>query len=307
MVDVQLVKIPPKKAKPTGGNLIREKRQQSIEASNLGLFADAAVAEHTANTLTLRFQEGAKKSNELRILGGTSRMIESLEVKISNAIVRASYGLTLIERRLLAMAIARLGEVREKIDYNDCPVIIITAQEWARTCNVANDTAYIQMSTAADRLYERSISIKTEDSRGRLQETKLRWTPLVQYRPGQASVAMQFSPAIMPYIAKLESEFTHFKLSSVLKLKSIYAMQLLQTCAQWQIKTSTPPISVENLLDAMEATPAQRASFSKFNQKVLGPAMEEVFNQLGIEIKMEYIKKGHTIVAVILHFPRNVF
>jgi hypothetical protein len=291
-----------KTAKPAGMNLVRERRERARDAEDAGRFEHASQLKDGASWLAHMFKHGAKEAWLARADSGIARKIENLEVRISNDLIRACYNLTLIERRLLAMSIARLSEMR-----GPASVVTVTAEEWSRACFVEKETAYKQLRDASNKLFERTISFERKIEAGKRVHEKLRWVSYIKYNDGNASATVEFSQKILPLIHGLASEFTHFKLRQVLRLQQVASWQLYQVCAQWKIKLKTPPIRLDILHTALEASPAARASFKRFRYEVLSPAIDEIRARLRIPVEAEFIKENRRVVAVVLHFPRNVF
>jgi len=78
-------------------------------------------------------------------------------VTMSNALIRAGHGLSLSEKRIVALAIAKMdskGRLRTAPDISR-----IYAHEYAEAFEVAPNTAYEALQDAAKQLFKRQISV----------------------------------------------------------------------------------------------------------------------------------------------------
>jgi plasmid replication initiation protein len=73
-----------------------------------------------------------------------------------NSIVQAAYKLTLIEQRLILLAISKVNAY-ELLSEND--VFLITASEYSAMFNMSEDAAFREMKKAIQRLFLASIKV----------------------------------------------------------------------------------------------------------------------------------------------------
>lgn len=73
-------------------------------------------------------------------------------VNMSNALIRAGQGLSLAEKRLMASAVAMLDSMRTPRP-GECPVVRISAADYAESFGLDIDTAYNQLQSGAEHLY----------------------------------------------------------------------------------------------------------------------------------------------------------
>ncbi|MGV8894770.1 MAG: replication initiation protein [Burkholderiaceae bacterium] len=285
-----------------GMNKVRALRASGKVLSGVpGLTTEAHKRYQSADNLAKSIQIGVKKADEVRIERGESKPVEKLEIRMANAIICANHGLTLIERRLVAMGIARLREQHYSYTQGaESPLLKIDAAEWSRACGVSKSTAYEQLRDACNRLSERWLTWGNNDEKNR---TNLQWVSSSEYQNGQGCAALKFSPDILPYLSDIPSEFTRYKLFTVLKLKRVTSWRILELCAQWSSQGKVI-LKLSVLHTALEAGPLAQASFKQFKNKMLVPALGEL-KEAGFEVKLKLFRESRTIVRVQFTFKRH--
>ena len=84
----------------------------------------------------------------------------------SNALVEASYKLTLQEQRFLLLCISRLKSGADAASSELQKNLIITAEEYFNSFpDMGRKNAEIQLQEAVDRLWDRSILLKDDEKR----------------------------------------------------------------------------------------------------------------------------------------------
>ena len=107
----------------------------------------------------------------------------------SNALVQASYKITLQEQRLLLCAISKVDS-RGNIEKE----VTITAKEFSELMCLPINAAYSEMITALDNLYERSVYIKISE----YEDGEFRWIESKSKKfKGQGKVCFSWSTPVM--------------------------------------------------------------------------------------------------------------
>ena len=210
----------------------------------------------------------------------------------SNHLIEASYRLTLNEQRLVLSSISRI-DPRHPIP----SAITITAKEFADTFSISENKAYEALEEAADRLFEREISIFND--RGEKMMRK-RWVEAVEYREGEGAVVLSFARHITPYLSKLNSRFTSYKLKYVSHLRSIYAIRLFEMLMQFK-NTGVMIIDIDAFRERLDL--GQKYSrFSNLKARVITPAIKELKTINGLDVTYEAMKEGRTITRLKFDF-----
>jgi plasmid replication initiation protein len=212
----------------------------------------------------------------------------------SNALIEASYKLTLQEQRFLLVCIGRFNpkdEIPEK-------TLTITAAEFYECFpDMGRENAERELSKAIDRLWDRSIIIRDEKKR-----EEFRWIQYrAQYLKGEAKVKITFSDAIIPYLSQLKGQFTRVIVKNVSSLSSAYSIRIYELLQQFR-STGDRMIAIDDFR-SMLGIDDKYQTFKSLNQLLLKPAINELNQKSNLSVAVDMVKQGRTVVA--LHFLFN--
>ena len=133
----------------------------------------------------------------------------------SNALVEASYKLTLQEQRFLLLCISRLNSGTDVASPELQKTMTITAAEYFDSFpDMGRKNAEVQLQEAIDRLWDRSIILKDDEKR-----EEFRWIQYrAQYARGEGKAQITFSDAVMPYLTQLKGQFTRVVIKNISNL-----------------------------------------------------------------------------------------
>ena len=150
----------------------------------------------------------------------------------SNRLVEASYRLTMVEQHIVLMAIIEGRETKTALTADTS--VEIRATDYAKTFDIPENQAYEQMIEAEQTLFNRYVILHDINPKtGKEDKIKTRWLSSVTYPKGGGSIYIQFAPKIIPYITRLETEFTVYRLERIAKMTSIYAIRIYEILIQW--------------------------------------------------------------------------
>ncbi|WP_061380773.1 replication initiation protein, partial [Salmonella enterica] len=160
----------------------------------------------------------------------------------SNALIEASYKLTLQEQRFLLVCISRLKSGEDAPSSDEQKTMTITAAEFHSAFpDMGRQNAETKLKEAIDRLWDRSVIIKNEEKR-----EEFRWVQYrAQYLKGEAKVEITFSDAIMPYLTQLKGQFTRVVVKNVSSLSSTYSIRIYELLQQFR-STGDRTIAIED-------------------------------------------------------------
>ena len=147
----------------------------------------------------------------------------------SNRLVEASYRLTLVEQQMILFAICRAREEQKGLSADDW--LTIDSKAFAAAFNTDPKNAYRQLNEAAGTLYDRSITMYDNICDPRRIET--RWISAKAKIDARGQVQIIFAPVVIPYLTRLEVEFTSYRLEKIGKLTSAYAVRLYELLVQY--------------------------------------------------------------------------
>ena len=217
------------------------------------------------------------------------------KVSMSNRLARSAQGLSLSEKRIVALALAsedsksisRLVEASTGRGWKTK----VKAIDYAAAFNVDTNTAYDQLKAAADRLFERHVTYEDKNSRGKARINKFRWVSLAQYTVGDGLIELNFTPEIAPHLLGLRSHFTSYKLKHAASFESVYAWRLFEVLQSWQ-STGLYACAIEDFWETMEAPPAYRKDFKALRVRVIEPAVASIKQHAGLKIDWQAFKSG---------------
>lgn len=215
-----------------------------------------------------------------------------LIVTKSNALIQASYRLTLNEQRLVLACISKL-DGRKPLPRDN--MFKITADDFSEIFNTSTKHAYEILSEATDTLYQRDI--KTSDGRSR---ERIRWVYHIKYFDGEGRVELGFSPTIAPYLSLLHKQFTSYNLKRIADLNSSYSIRMFEMLSQFE-ETGLLIITVDDLKERL-ALEGRYPRFYDFNRRVIQPAIKELKEKSGLVIECEQKKKGRMVVSLVFRF-----
>lgn len=209
----------------------------------------------------------------------------------SNALIEASYKLTLQEQRVLLMCIGKLNPQDEQPEKK----FQLTANEFFLAFpDMGKENAERHLQSAIDRLWDRSIIINWKD-----KKEEIRWIQgRAKYFTGEGKIELVFSDLIMPYLTQLKGQFTSIAVKNVSALKRTYSIRIYELLMQFK-KTGDRLISVDDFR-SMLGLEEKYSQFKRLNDDVIKPAIQELNEKSDLMILVDTVKKGRRVVA--LHF-----
>lgn len=237
----------------------------------------------------------------------TDKPIAERYVSMSNALTRSAQGLTLSEKRVVAMALAKTDSVpaRDAINaqFKNGWTVKLTAEEYIEVYGIDARTAYDQLKGAADKLLGRQVRTLQQTPRG-LKEIKTNWCGQCTYHHGEGWVEIAFTPQIAPHLLGLRSKFTSYKLKQASALRSIYAWRLFECLQSWGNKGIWSP-DIDKFNHAMDVPNSFLANFGMVRRNVLEPALKELREKDHMLIDLEIQKAGRKVTGLIFKFKQN--
>lgn len=222
------------------------------------------------------------------------KKLENALVVKSNRLIEASYRLDLAEQRMILMAIDNARQTGLGITADN--FLTIRADEYALMFNVDMNTAYDQLKSAAKTLFHRYVvlhDIHPESGKERVLDA--RWVSSVAYVEGSGLIQLQFGGVIVPYITRLEENFTSYKLKSVAQMTSAYAIRLYELLMQWE-KIGKREVELQGLKN-MLGVGGEYSALKDFKKYVLDLAVTQVNEFSDLEVRYENIKFGRRVVG----------
>lgn len=216
-----------------------------------------------------------------------------------NALIEASYRLSLNEHRLVLAAIVEGREADTLLSTRWCE---ITVDHFVRLFPDANHAqVYDHVREACDSLMRRQFSFSNIDDRtGKPCTDKFQWVEQARYIPGAATVRIRFTEGMIPYITRLEQKYTEYRLELIAPLTSQYAVRMYELMLQY-LNTSAQvrDFSLANLRHTMGVGPKEYSSIKDFKARVIDPAVKQINQYTDIRVNYENIKTGRTVTGLL--------
>ncbi|MES9904734.1 MAG: replication initiation protein [Sedimenticola sp.] len=227
--------------------------------------------------------------------GNTGRRTDRIVITKANALIEASYTLSLHEQRMILACAAQL-DGRKPIPKDN--IFTLTAEEYGARFDLEQSSLYRHMEEAANKLYERDI----REVRGSTQK-RTRWVYLAEYCKGEGKVRLGFSPEIAPYITLLHKRFTSYKLSEISGLTSTHSIRIYEMLMQYQ-STGVFNIAVDDLRERLMLE-SKYPRFANFKQRILEPVVKELRSKTSLDVSWAPIKKGRGVERIVFSFKEK--
>lgn len=216
-------------------------------------------------------------------------------VSMSNSLARSAQGLSLSEKRIVALALsAENSKSPSKLAESTTPLgwkARIRAHDYAEAFGVDPNTAYDQLKSASEKLFERTVTYEDKTANGKPRLNKFRWVSLAQYTVGDGLIELNFTPEIAPHLLGLSAKFTTYKLKHAASFESIYAWRLFEVFSSWRSTGLYRP-TIEEFWDTMEAPPSCRKDFKSLRVRVIEPSVKAIEQHGGLLVEWTPQRSG---------------
>lgn len=215
----------------------------------------------------------------------------------SNALIEASYKLTLQEQRLLLMCIGKIDPREQEVR----KTFQITSNDFYLAFpDMGKSNAERHLKEAIDKLAERWIYIHNNNERRRI-----RWIQEeAEYFDKEGKIEIVFSDSIMPYLTQLQGQFTKIIIKNVSALKSVYSIRLYELLMQFKA-IGDRLISLDDFRSMLGLDDDKYPTFKSLNQWVIKPAVKELNQKSNLSVSVDSIKKGRSVFALHFHFKED--
>jgi len=218
-----------------------------------------------------------------------------------NALIEASYTLSLAEQRLILLAILEARETGQGIDHNS--LLKIHAHSYAEQFNIDKGNSYEVLKGASKGLFERYVTYHDKNpNNGNDRSFHCRWVDKIGYEKATGTVYMRFTSDVAPLITRLEEQFTSYEIAQVAGLDSGYAIRLYELIIKWRSTAKTPVFELKSFRQQLGVELNQYKTMSNFKSRVLDPAIKQINEHTDINVNYEQHKQGRTITGFTFKF-----
>ena len=208
-------------------------------------------------------------------------------VTISHDLTRASYSLSLNEKRVLLKAVSLLDTYG-----GPDQMIEINAGDCADFYSMEKKKSYTYIASAVQKLWDRTLVLK--------DGTRMRWVITCKYESGV--VFVKFHPDLSPHLLDLKTHYTRYMLTRAANFKLMYTWRLFELIMQFK-RTGYLKIDLGEFKDTLEIPEYYSSDFSRIRVKVIEPAIKEIREKDGLKVTWKPIKKGRSVAALEFKFP----
>lgn len=219
--------------------------------------------------------------------------MSDLEVVKKNTLNECMHNLTLVEMRLMQLAIV---DFRNKVEFDSNAVVEIHASVYAETFNVSRQTAHEAILEAEKTLFQRQFTFINDEGR----TVKSRWIAHVEYADN--SIKLGLSLPIIDAVSRIdgkETPFTKYHIEQTHALNSRYSLRLYELVVQYLKIGKTPIFELKKFRFQLGLLPNEYDRMNNFKKKVLDLAVNEINEKTNIDISYEQKKQGKVIVGFI--------
>lgn len=220
-----------------------------------------------------------------------------------NSLINASYTLSLVEQRLILLAIIEARETGKGIDTNT--FLEIHAQHYADRFHIDINNAYSMLSEAVASLFNRQVTYMTiDEKRNKPEKRVVRWVSGISYVDGSGVVKLRFAPEVVPLITRLEKNFTSYELMQVANL-NLYSTRLYELLVCWRSTGKTPVIELNDFRARLGLLDNEYKLMHNFKNRVLEPAIKQINEHTDIKASYEQHKTGRVITGFSFTFKQR--
>jgi plasmid replication initiation protein len=213
----------------------------------------------------------------------------------SNQLIEASYRLDLIEQRIILAAIVEARE--SQLGLGD-DFITLEAKHFVEAFGMQGANVYQQLKSGLDTLFNRFIVVRDiHPESGNERVSKVRWISTASYIDGEGKIQIRFSTDMVPYITRLEREFTSYRLEKIGKLSSAHAVRLYELLVQY-LNIGSREVELAWLKETLGLV-AEYTSIKDFKKPVLDSSISQINEHTDIILSYTQRKTGRAITHII--------
>jgi plasmid replication initiation protein len=213
----------------------------------------------------------------------------------SNRLVEASYRLTLTEQQLVLYAVVQ-GREEDRLKPNE--TFTVDAKDFAAKFNIDSSNVYRLLKEACDHLFDRWIRIDDiHPKTGLPRVVKTRWVSDVAYVDGAGLVEFTFAKKVIPYISRLETEYTAYRLEKIGHMSSVYAVRLYEALIQY-LTIGKRTLGVEEIKEMLGISGEYKA-IKDLKKRVIDVAVTQINEHSDIKVKYEQKRTGRFITDLV--------
>jgi len=216
----------------------------------------------------------------------------------SNRLVEASYRLDLIEQRIVLAAIVAARESQKGLGDG---YVTLHSRQFTEVFGMEDNNVYAQLKGALQTLFHRFVTfrdIDPESGQGRL--TQVRWISSASYINGAGTIQLRFTQEMVPYITRLETEYTRYRLERIGRMTSAHAVRLYELLLQI-VSIGQRALAISELKAILQLEGEYPRLFD-FKRWVVDAAVAQINEHTDLTVSYTQTKTGRSVT----HFEFKV-
>ena len=230
---------------------------------------------------------------------------KDLSVKKSNYLNQASYKLSVVEQKLIAMLVAQI-----KNDATDFKPYSLNIKDFCSLIGVESSN-YSYIVSVAKSLLDRDVHFWYVNDKGKNIEVITKWLSSCVHTEGSGTVEMNFDNVLKPFLLQLRNRFTLYRLENILQLTSVFSIRIYELLKQYENMGSVV-FTLDDLKNFIGIDENQYKMYADFKRRVLVNAQKEIKSKCDIYFDYDEIKVGRGIGKILFYIktqtipPKNV-
>ncbi|HDI3019209.1 TPA: replication initiation protein [Clostridium botulinum] len=218
-----------------------------------------------------------------------------LVTKSNYFIMNSSYDLSLEEQKLILTLASMVQPDDEEFKTYEFKI-----GDFMKLLGIEDKSKYTKIPRVTKELMKKVFEIQEGN---KLIQTA--WLSSAVYEKGSGCVELTFSPYLKPYMLKLNTMFTQYKLANILSMKSKYSPRIYEIlkCNEFK-KQGYIEIEVEELRKLLKADNIYPL-YGDFKRKVIKQTQKELKAVTDITFEFEEIKTGRKVTSIKFYIKSN--
>lgn len=219
---------------------------------------------------------------------------KELSVKKSNYLNQASYKLSVIEQKVIALLAAQIKDD----DVGFQPYSLDIKEFQTLVGNKSMNYAYIE--EVANTLQNRELHIQFTNSQGAVEHLNTRWLSSSRYIEGTGVVELRFDPNLKPFLLQLKNRFTMYRLENIIQLSSQFSIRLYELLKQYE-NIGNRTFTLAEIREFIGIDDTQYRLYADFKRRVILAAQKELKEKSDVFFEFEEVKVGRSVGKLLFH------
>lgn len=154
---------------------------------------------------------------------------------------------------------------------------------------------YRLLKESVDELLDAKLmfrNYKQNDEKGRWSGG-VNWISKAQYNDTLKILEVEFNPSILPYLQKVNTQYTYYNLRHIAELSSMHSVRLFELMMFWRKRGKTPAMSISMMRAWLGISVKEYLEDKIFTRDVIKKAVDEINEKdTHVQISLEVLKDG---------------